>query len=142
VSVGIAPTIVRHPREQEWPTYEGRTVFAQLMDHLPRHTFRRLVKRYGGDRRVKNFTCWDQVLCMACAQPTYRDSPRDIEACLGAMEARRLYSRRVDRTTGLICNRTILPSGIKSAHDYPFANEIPARSRSCGDRAGISVVQG
>lgn len=65
--------------------YEGRTVFAQLMDHLPRHTFRRLVKRYGGDRRVKNFTCWDQFLCMAFAQLTYRDSLRDIEACLGAL---------------------------------------------------------
>ena len=65
--------------------YEGRTVFAQLMDHLPRHTFRRLVKRYGGDRWVKNFTCWDQFLCMAFAQLTYRDSLRDIEACLGAM---------------------------------------------------------
>ena len=55
------------------------------MDHLPRHAFRRLVKRYGGDRRVKNFTCWDQFLCMAFAQLTYRDSLRDIEACLGAM---------------------------------------------------------
>jgi len=65
--------------------YEGRTVFAQLMDHLPRHTFRRLVKRYHGHRRVKNFTCWDQFLCMAFAQLTYRDSLRDIEACLGAL---------------------------------------------------------
>jgi antitoxin (DNA-binding transcriptional repressor) of toxin-antitoxin stability system len=64
--------------------YEGRTVFAQLMDHLPRHTFRRLVARYRGDLRVKNFTCWDQLLCMLFAQFTYRDSLRDIEACLGA----------------------------------------------------------
>jgi hypothetical protein len=65
--------------------YEGRTVFAQLMDHLPRHTFRRLVARYEGDLRVKTFTCWDQFLCMAFAQLTYRDSLRDIEACLGAV---------------------------------------------------------
>ncbi len=65
--------------------YEGRTVFAQLMDHLPRHTFRRLVVRYHGDRRVKKFTCWDQFLCMAFAQLTYRESLRDIEACLGAV---------------------------------------------------------
>jgi Domain of unknown function (DUF4372)/Transposase DDE domain len=65
--------------------YEGRTVFAQLMDHLPRHTFRRLVRRYHGERRVKRFTCWDQFLCMAFAQLTYRESLRDIEACLGAV---------------------------------------------------------
>jgi len=65
--------------------YEGRTVFAQLMDHLPRHTFRRLVEKYDGDRRVKSFTCWDQYLSMAFAQLTYRDSLRDVEACLGAV---------------------------------------------------------
>jgi hypothetical protein len=65
--------------------YEGRTVFAQLMDHLPRHTFRRLVERYQGNRRVRTFTCWDQFLCMAFAQLTYRESLRDIEACLGAV---------------------------------------------------------
>jgi len=39
--------------------YEGRTVFSQLLDHLPRHTFRRVVKRYRGDHRVRSFTCWD-----------------------------------------------------------------------------------
>ncbi|MEX2258321.1 MAG: IS4 family transposase, partial [Woeseia sp.] len=65
--------------------YEGRTVFAQLMDYLPRHTFRRLVARYKGDLRARNFTCWDQFLCMAFAQLTFRGSLRDIEACLGAV---------------------------------------------------------
>jgi len=65
--------------------YEGRTVFTQLMDHLPRRTFRRLVVRYDGNSRVKTFTCWDQFLCMAFAQLTYRESLRDIEACLGAV---------------------------------------------------------
>lgn len=79
------PGILRPPWEEEWQMYEGRTVFAQLMDHLPRHTFRRLVGRYHGDRRVKKFTCWDQFLCMAFAQLTYRESLRDIEACLGAV---------------------------------------------------------
>ena len=81
----FVPGILRHPWKEEWQMYEGRTVFAQLMDHLPRHTFRRLVQRYHGDRRVKNFTCWDQFLCMAFAQLTYRESLRDIEACLGAV---------------------------------------------------------
>ncbi|MEX0824142.1 MAG: IS4 family transposase, partial [Woeseia sp.] len=61
------------------------TVFAQLMDYLPRHTFRRLVARYKGDLRARNFTCWDQFLCMAFAQLTFRGSLRDIEACLGAV---------------------------------------------------------
>jgi hypothetical protein len=65
--------------------YEGRTVFSQLMDHLPRHTFRRLVKRYQGDLRVRSFSCWDHYLAMAFAQLTYRESLRDIEACLGSV---------------------------------------------------------
>jgi len=68
--------------------YEGRTVFSQLLDHLPRHTFRRLVKRYRGDYRVRNFTCWDQFLAMLFAQFTYRESLRDIEVCLGAIPER------------------------------------------------------
>lgn len=68
--------------------YEGRAVFSQLMDHLPRHTFRRLVKHYGGDSRVRRFSCWDQFLVMAFAQLTYRESLRDIEACLRAMRDR------------------------------------------------------
>jgi hypothetical protein len=65
--------------------FEGRTVFVQLMDHVPRHTFRRLVRRYGGNERIRSFTYWDQFLCMAFAQLTYRESLRDIEACLGAV---------------------------------------------------------
>lgn len=68
--------------------YEGRTIFSQLLDHLPRHTFRRLVQRYRGDYRVRSFTCWDQFLAMLFAQFTYRESLRDIEACLGAIPER------------------------------------------------------
>jgi hypothetical protein len=83
--------------------YEGRTVFAQLMDHLPRRTFQRLVVCYDGNSRVKTFTCWDQFLCMAFAQLTYRESLRDIEACLGAVP-HKLYhlgfrTRTVARST-------------------------------------------
>jgi hypothetical protein len=65
--------------------YEGRTVLVQLLEHLPWHTFRRLVQRYGGDKRTRSFTCRDQFLCMIFAQLTYRESLRDIEACLGAI---------------------------------------------------------
>jgi len=63
---------------------QGRTVFSQLIEHLPDRSFRRIVSRYGGDRRVRSFRCWDQYLCMTFAQLTYRESLRDIEACLRA----------------------------------------------------------
>ena len=70
--------------------YEGKLVFAQLMDHLPMHTFRRTVARYGGDRWVKSFSCQEQFRAMAFAQLTYRESLRDIEICLSA-QASKLY---------------------------------------------------
>ena len=60
----------------------GRTIFAQLMDFLPSFHFHRCVDRYGGNYKVISFTCLDQFLCMAFAQLTYRESLRDIEACL------------------------------------------------------------
>jgi transposase len=65
--------------------YEGRTVFSQLMDFVPRHTFRRRVRRYGGDQGVRRFRCWQQFLVMVFAQLTFRASLRDIEACLSAV---------------------------------------------------------
>ena len=64
--------------------YAGKLVFSQLMDHLPIHAFRRCVQRYQGDRWVKSFSCLEQYRCMAFAQITYRESLRDIEACLRA----------------------------------------------------------
>jgi hypothetical protein len=67
---------------------EGRTVFSQVMDFVPRHTFRRRVQRYRGDYGVRRFTCWQQFLAMLFAQLTYRESLRDIEACLGAAPER------------------------------------------------------
>ena len=64
--------------------YSGQFVFSQVMEHLPMKTFRKCVQRYQGDRRVQSFTCFDQFLCRAFAQLTYRESLRDIEACLRA----------------------------------------------------------
>jgi len=64
---------------------EGRMIFPQLMDFVPKHTFRRCVNRYQGNYRVRNFFCWDQFLCMAFAQLTCRESLRDIESCLRAL---------------------------------------------------------
>ena len=65
-------------------------MFAQLTDHLPRHEFRKCVERYDGNYRVRSFSCWDQFLCMAFAQLTFRESLRDIVACLRSQD-RRLY---------------------------------------------------
>jgi len=70
--------------------HTGKLVFAQVMEHLPLATFGRCVTRHKGHRKVKRFTCLDQYLCMAFAQLTYRESLRDIEACLRA-QASKLY---------------------------------------------------
>jgi len=70
--------------------HEGKLVFAQLMDHLPMHTFRRTVARFGGDHSVRSFSCQDQFRAMAFAQLTWRDSLRDTVICLNA-QAPKLY---------------------------------------------------
>jgi hypothetical protein len=62
----------------------GKTVFAQLLAHLPRHEFRRTVARHRGNYRVRSFSCWDQFIAMAFAQLSGRESLRDIEACLSS----------------------------------------------------------
>jgi hypothetical protein len=59
-----------------------KTIFSQLLKFLPTYEFRQCVKRYQGHYKVKSFSCWDQFLCMAFAQLTYRESLRDIQACL------------------------------------------------------------
>lgn len=66
----------------------GRTVFSQIMDFLPLRDLRKCVKRYRGNYKVQKFSCMDQFLCMAFAQLTYRESLRDIEACLRAMQSK------------------------------------------------------
>jgi hypothetical protein len=80
----------------------GKLVFAQVTQHVPLTTFRRCVARYGGEHKVKSFSCLDQYLCRAVAQLTYRESLRDIEACLRA-QAGKLYhmgiKSRVSRST-------------------------------------------
>ena len=67
---------------------KGQTIFSQIIDFLPKKRFRQCVKRYGGNYRVRSFTCFDQFLCMAFAQLTYRESLRDIECCLRAMRGK------------------------------------------------------
>jgi len=65
---------------------QGKSIFSQIMDFLPKHQFRQCVNRYGGNFRVRSFTCFGQFMCMAFAQLTYRESLRDIECCLRAMK--------------------------------------------------------
>jgi len=87
----------------------GRTVFAQLMEFIPTYQFQLCVDRYQGNRYVKDFSCWDQFLCLAFAQLTYRTSLRDIETCLRAQQPK-LYHMgfrgRVSRTTLADANET------------------------------------
>jgi len=72
--------------------YVGQTIFSQLMEFLPRHEFQKCVHRYDGNYRVHNFSCLDQFFCMAFAQLTGRESLRDIETCLRAMEPKLYHS--------------------------------------------------
>ena len=80
----------------------GKSIFAQLTDFLSWTQFQECVARYRGDYKLKSFSCWDQFLCMAFAQLTYRESLRDIEACLRANQSK-LYHMgirgRVSRNT-------------------------------------------
>jgi hypothetical protein len=89
--------------------HSGRLIFAQLMDFLPLAEFRRCVARYQGEYKVRGFSCLDQFLCLAFAQLTYRESLRDIETCLRAMQPK-LYHMgirgRVARSTLADANET------------------------------------
>src|SRR5271165_140772 len=119
----------------------GRTVFSQLVSHLPDREFRRCVERYRGDYRLRGFSCWDQFLCMAFAQFTYRESLRDIEACLRS-SPEKLYHMgirgRVSRSTLADANET---------HDWrifaDFAQRLIAIARPlyANDPIGVELDQ-
>jgi uncharacterized protein DUF4372/DDE family transposase len=119
----------------------GRTVFSQLISHLPDREFRRSVERYRGDYRLRGFSCWDQFLCMAFAQLTYRESLRDIEACLRSSPDK-LYHMgirgRVSRSTLADANET---------HDWrifaDFAQRLItiARPLYASDPIGVDLDQ-
>lgn len=119
----------------------GRTVFAQLIALLPDREFRRCVARYAGDARLRGFSCWDQFLAMTFAQLTYRESLRDIEACLRSLDTK-LYHLglrgRVSRSTLADANE---------AHDWrifaDFARILIAKARPlyAGDPIGLELEQ-
>jgi hypothetical protein len=73
---------------KQWCMNADRTIFAQVIEHLPHKEFQKCVGRYSGDANLRGFSCWDQYLAMVFAQLTYRESLRDIEACLGAMRGK------------------------------------------------------
>src|SRR5262245_58641080 len=119
--------------------YTGKTLFAQLMDFLPWTTFGRIVKRYGGDRRVRTLTCAEHFRVMAFAQLTYRESLRDIEACLAA-QASKLYHmgfrEPVRRSTLADANET------RDWRIYAeFAHRLIAQARRlyAGDSLGVDL---
>ena len=88
--------------------HSGQFVFSQLMEFLPRHEFNTCVRRYGGDRRLRGFTCRDQFLCLAFAQLTFRESLRDIETCLRALDSKLYHAgfrSRISRSTLADANR-------------------------------------
>jgi hypothetical protein len=88
----------------------GRTVFAQVMDHFPAYEFQKCVARYAGDFGKRSFSCLDQFLCLGFAQLTYRESLRDIEACLRSVQGK-LYHMgfrgRISRSTLADSNESV-----------------------------------
>jgi len=117
----------------------GKTVFAQIMDFLPLHQFRKCVNRYQGNYKVQKFSCHEQLLCMAFAQLTYRESLRDIEVCLRSMQTK-LYHigirGKVSRSTLADANerrdwhiyadfaQILIHTARKLYADEPFAVEL------------------
>jgi hypothetical protein len=121
--------------------YSGQVVFAQVMDFLPRHEFNSCVRRYGGNRRPRGFTCRDQFLCLAFAQLTFRESLRDIETCLRAVGPKLYHAgfrSQVSRSTLADANRV---------HDWriysDFAQVLIRRARElyAHDPLGVTLEQ-
>jgi len=120
---------------------QGRTVFSQLISFLPDREFRRCVARYEGDARLRGFSCWDQYLTMAFAQLTYRESLRDIEACLRALGAK-VYHMGIQ---GKVARSTLADAN--ESHDWrmfaDFAQVLIAIARPlyAHDPLGIDLDQ-
>jgi len=119
----------------------GKTIFAQLMDFLPIYEFHQCVQRYHGHYKMKSFSCWDQFLCMAFAQLTYRESLRDIEACLRSAQ-RKLYHMGI---RGKISRNTLAHANqVRDWRIYAdFAQILIARARRlyANDSFGVELNQ-
>jgi len=120
---------------------EGRVVFAQLLDFFPRYEFNKCVDRYRGNHRVRRFSCFDQFLSMAFAQLTHRDSLRDIEICLDAMDTklyRAGFRSRVARSTLADANET---RDWRIWADFAQVLIRTARDLYAGDDFGLELEQ-
>jgi hypothetical protein len=107
---------------------QGQLAFAQLVQRLPLMTFRRCVARYEGTHKVKSFSCLDQFLSMAFAQLTYRESLRDIEACLRAQRSKLYY---------LGIRSVVARNTLANANASATGESTPTLPRaSAGSRAG------
>ena len=119
----------------------GRTMFSQLMDFVPVQDFRHCVKRYNGNYKIKSFSCWDQYLCMAFAQLTYRESLRDIQACLRAAQTK-LYHLGI---RGKVSRNTLANANqVRDWRIYAdFAQNLitKARKLSTGESFGMELDQ-
>jgi hypothetical protein len=121
---------------------EGRTVFAQIMDFLPAGQFRAIVQRYHGDRNVTRFRCLDQFYCLAFAQLTWRESLRDIEACLQAQPAK-LYHMGIRASQ--VCRSTLADANER--RDWRIFAELAqlliqeARGLYAGEPLGFDLAQ-
>ena len=98
--------------------YIGRIVFAQLIDHIPTYEFAKCVERYGGDHKFRGFSCLDQFLCLAFARLTYRESLRDIEACLRSVDSK-LYHMGI---RGRVSRSTLADAN--EAHDWRIFSDF------------------
>ena len=118
--------------------HEGRLIFAQLMDFVPKRDFDACVKRYRGHYRVRDFSCRDQFLAMAFAQMTYRQSLRDIETCLNAIQGKLYHAGfrgRVSRSTLSDANRR------RDWRIYAdFAQVLIRRARALYAKDGFAVA--
>ena len=121
--------------------FSGQMVFAQLMEFLPRHEFNTCVRRYGGDERLRGFSCRDQFLCLAFAQLTFRESLRDIETCLRALGPK-LYHAGF---RGRVSRSTLADANL--AHDWriyaDFAQVLIGQARRlyAGDALAVMLEQ-
>ncbi len=119
----------------------GKTIFAQLMDFLPAYEFHQCVQRYHGHYKMKSFSCWDQFLCMAFAQLTYRESLRDIEACLRSAQ-QKLYHMGI---RGKVSRNTLAHANqVKDWRIYAdFAQILITRARHlyANDSFGVELNQ-
>ncbi|MCI0523805.1 MAG: IS4 family transposase [Acidobacteria bacterium] len=118
----------------------GKLAFAQLMDFLPLHTFRRCVARYPSSYPTKTFSHLDQYLCMAFAQLTFRESLRDIEVCLRAHESK-LYHLGI---RGHVARSNLADANEKRDwriyRDFANALIVEARRLYAGDAFGVDLA--